>query len=83
VKVPTHGAHGHLSADRAGGVLKVSATASAKSIKLPTLRLGGVMFSTSLRAEDSCEATLLEGDQDQTAWDFPIELGANQKLRRL
>lgn len=78
------GAPAELMADRhnAEGAITVIATGTCPTKEIPNLRFAGSMFNTSLSAKDWCEPELLEGDS-QTKWTFPIELGANKKLRRM
>jgi hypothetical protein len=76
------GSPAELMADRSDGFIRVIASGACPIKEIPTLHFAGSMFSTSLPAKEWCEPELLEGDS-QTKWTFPIELGANKKLRRM
>jgi hypothetical protein len=73
-----------LMADRhtSGGTLVVIATAACPTKEIPTLHVAVPIFVTSLLARDWCEQALLDGD-DQTKWEFAIELASDQKLTRI
>jgi hypothetical protein len=74
-----HGVHADIFADKAGGTINVLARVPSPKRGIYFAR---PLFSTSLPAADWCEPELLEGD-DQTKWNYAIELGPDHKLRKL
>jgi hypothetical protein len=78
------GSRAHLAATRhtSDGSIQVTASAWAGIPEQPNIHVAGPVFKTELRAADWCAPELLEGD-DQSHWDYPIEVGPDQKLRRL
>jgi hypothetical protein len=63
-------------------LLTIRASSPCPTPEIPTLHIARSIFATSLRAEDWCDPGILF-DDSQKMVDFPIEIGPDQRLRRI